>query len=157
MTGKLTRRDFVKTTGAGGIALAASGLAAPFAQRAWAADPLSVVDWGPPWIDSTKGIAQEWGKSAINWTLHSGGAASILPKIKASWPNPPYDLVDIWSPVFVSMVKEGWAETVTLENCPNLADTPEGFRHRSKCGNSSLHTRTGLSRGTQCSGSGGVQ
>ena len=33
MTGKLTRRDFVKTTGAGGIALAASGLAAPFAQE----------------------------------------------------------------------------------------------------------------------------
>ena len=29
--------------------------------------------------------------------------------------------------------------------------------HRSKCGNSSLHTRAGLSRGTQCSGSGGVQ
>ena len=27
-------------------------------------------------------------------------------------------------------------------------------RHRSKCGNSSLHTRAGLSRGTQCSGSG---
>ena len=26
--------------------------------------------------------------------------------------------------------------------------------HRSKCGNSSLHTRAGLSRGTQCSGSG---
>ena len=32
-----------------------------------------------------------------------------------------------------------------------------GLRHRSKCGNSSLHTRAGLSRGTQCSGSGGVQ
>ena len=31
------------------------------------------------------------------------------------------------------------------------------MRHRSKCGNSSLHTRAGLSRGTQCSGSGGVQ
>ena len=29
--------------------------------------------------------------------------------------------------------------------------------HRSKCGNSSLHTRAGLSRDTQCSGSGGVQ
>ena len=27
-------------------------------------------------------------------------------------------------------------------------------RHRSKCGNSSLHTRAGLSRGPQCSGSG---
>ena len=32
-----------------------------------------------------------------------------------------------------------------------------GNRHRSKCGNSSLHTRAGLSRDTQCSGSGGVQ
>ena len=32
-----------------------------------------------------------------------------------------------------------------------------GKGHRSKCGNSSLHTRAGLSRGTQCSGSGGVQ
>ena len=131
----LTRRDFMKATGAGGIALAAAGATAPFAHRAWAADPLSVVDWGPPWIDSTKGIAEEWGKSAINWTLHSGGAASILPKIKASWPNPPYDLVDVWSPVFVSMVKEGWAETVTLENCPNLADTPEGFITKDADGN----------------------
>ena len=62
MTGKLTRRDFVKTTGAGGIALAASGLAAPFGRSAWAADPLSVVDWGPPWIDSTKGIAAGMGE-----------------------------------------------------------------------------------------------
>ena len=33
----------------------------------------------------------------------------------------------------------------------------QALRHRSKCGNSSLHTRAGLSRGTQCSGSGGVQ
>ena len=31
---------------------------------------------------------------------------------------------------------------------------PVRDRHRSKCGNSSLHTRAGLSRGTQCSGSG---
>ena len=54
---RLKRRDFIKTTGAGGIAPAAAGATAPFAHRAWAADPLSVVDWGPPWIDSTKGIA----------------------------------------------------------------------------------------------------
>ena len=43
-------------------------------------------------------------------------------------------------------------------NMPNdkniLMDVDEKYRHRSKCGNSSLHTRAGLSRGPQCSGSG---
>lgn len=135
MTGKFTRRGFVKATGAGGITLAAASVAAPFVRRARAADSLSVVDWGPPWIDSTKAIAEEWGKASVDWTLHSGGAASILPKIKASWPNPPYDLVDVWSPVFVSMIKEGWAETVSLDQCPNLADTPGGFITKDADGN----------------------
>ena len=36
----------------------------------------------------------------------------------------------------------------------NVAGGEWAGRHRSKCGNSSLHTRAGLSRGTQCSGSG---
>ena len=35
-----------------------------------------------------------------------------------------------------------------------FAGIDQYVRHRSKCGNSSLHTRAGLSRGTQCSGSG---
>ena len=39
----------------------------------------------------------------------------------------------------------------------SVLNTARVLRHRSKCGNSSLHTRAGLSRGTQCSGSGGVQ
>ena len=120
MTLKITRRGLVRTAGAGALVAASSSLASPFIRRAHAADPLSVVDWGPPWIDNSKKIAAGWGKADINWTLHSGGAASILPKIKAAWPNPPYDIVDNWSPVFLSMLREGWAETVTLENCPNL-------------------------------------
>jgi putative spermidine/putrescine transport system substrate-binding protein len=134
MKHNITRRDFLKMTG-GGLAVASLGLGAPFVNLAHAAKALSVVDWGPPWIDSTKQIANEWGKASINWTLHSGGAASVLPKIKAAWPNPPYDLVDVWSPVFISMINEGWAEPVTFDVCPNLKDIPSSLISKDKNGN----------------------
>ena len=133
MSIKYTRRDLLKTAAAGGTVAATSSF--PFINLARAAEPLSVVDWGPPWIEHAKKTGEAWGKAEINWTLHSGGAASILPKIKAAWPNPPYDLVDNWSPVFLSMVREGWAETVTLDNCPNLADVPEGLITKDADGN----------------------
>lgn len=132
---KITRRDLIKSTAMGGAALAVANLAPPFMGRAQAADSLSVVEWGPPWVDSSKALAQEWGKASIDWTLHAGGAASILPKIKAAWPNPPYDLIDNWSPVFLSMIREDWAETVTLKDCPNLADVPEGLIPTDSAGN----------------------
>ena len=130
---KTTRRDFLKTTAIGGIATAS--FSAAFINPSIAAEPLSVVEWGPPWIDNTKKLAAAWGKGDINWTLHSGGAASILPKIKASWPNPPYDLVDNWSPVFLSMLREDWCATVTLDDCPNLKDIPEGLITKDADGN----------------------
>lgn len=133
MTKNFSRRDFIKTTAAGSIVTAS--LSTPFISLGHAAEPLSVVEWGPPWIDNTKKLAAAWGKGDITWSLHSGGAASILPKIKAAWPNPPYDLVDNWSPVFLSMLREGWAETVTLENCPNLKDIPEGLITKDADGN----------------------
>jgi putative spermidine/putrescine transport system substrate-binding protein len=129
------RRDVLKAAGVGGLAAVGMSLSAPFVSRSHAAEALSVVDWGPPWIDNTKKIAKAWGKSPINWTLHSGGAASVLPKIKAAWPNPPYDLIDNWSPVFLSMIREDWAETVTLADCPNLKDIPEGLIAKDDKGN----------------------
>ncbi|WP_085035852.1 ABC transporter substrate-binding protein [Ensifer aridi] len=131
----VTRRNLIKTSIFGGAALATAQMAAPLIGEAQAANSLSVVEWGPPWIDSSKALAAEWGKSSVDWTLHAGGAASILPKIKAAWPNPPYDLVDNWSPVFLSMIREDWAETVTLEDCPNLADVPEGLIPKDANGN----------------------
>ncbi len=133
-TKKFTRRDVLKTAAASSVAT----ISMPFLnlnQAYGSSHPLSVVDWGPPWIDNTKKIAAAWGKKEINWTLHSGGAASILPKIKAAWPNPPYDLVDNWSPVFLSMLREGWAETVTLDDCPNLKDVPETLITKDQDGN----------------------
>jgi putative spermidine/putrescine transport system substrate-binding protein len=129
------RRDVLKAAGVGGLAAVGMSLSAPFVSRSHAAEALSVVDWGPPWIDNTKKIAKAWGKSPINWTLHSGGAASVLRKIKAAWPNPPYDLIDNWSPVFLSMIREDWAETVTLADCPNLKDIPEGLIAKDDKGN----------------------
>ncbi|SFT85690.1 extracellular solute-binding protein [Paraburkholderia aspalathi] len=120
---KFSRRSFIKSGVVGGAALAASQLT-QLVGTARAAETLSVVEWGPPWIENTKALAARWGKAPIDWTLHAGGAASILPKIKAAWPNPPYDLVDNWSPVFRSMIREDWVETVTLQDCPNLADVP---------------------------------
>ena len=49
-----------------------------------------------------------------------------------------------------------YAESVPSDLFDELDQDPDVnvVRHRSKCGNSSLHTRAGLSRGTQCSGSG---
>ncbi|WP_136622636.1 MULTISPECIES: ABC transporter substrate-binding protein [Mesorhizobium] len=132
---KFSRRNFIKTSFAGGAALAAAQLTAPFSSKARAAESLSVVEWGPPFIDHSKALAAEWGKASIDWTLHAGGAASILPKIKAAWPNPPYDVVDNWSPVFQSMIREDWAETVTLEDCPNLADVAKELIPKDANGN----------------------
>ena len=107
----------------------------PFINRGHASSSLSVVDWGPPYNKHMESVVEAWGKASTNMTLHSGGAASILPKIKAAWPNPPYDIIDNWSPVFLSMMREGWAEPITLEDCPNLANVPESMITKDKDGN----------------------
>ena len=135
MKHKITRRDFLKVAGGGCLVAATTGLDVPFIRPAQAAERLSVVDWGVPMIGLIKDVAKAWGKAECIFTLHAGGAASILPKIKVAWPNPPYDVVDAWSPVFVSMINEGWAETVTLDDCPNLKYIPEKFISKDKNGN----------------------
>ena len=65
MKNKLSRRQFGKV--AGGIT-AAAAITSPMSvmKNAFAADNLSVVDWGPPWIDNTKKIAASWGKVRYN-------------------------------------------------------------------------------------------
>ena len=132
MTNRYTRRDFMQST-AGGLATA--GLTLPFANSAWAADPLTVVEWGPPWIDGSKKVLGDQNMWDVTWELHQGGAAAILPKIKSSWPNTPYDVVDCWTSVFLAMVREGWAETVTVADVPNLADVPESLITKDDQGN----------------------
>lgn len=134
MKHNITRRDFMKITGSG-LAAATIGLGTPFIKSVLAAPKLSIVDWGPPVIDMQKEIAEKWGKAEVIFTLHAGGAASILPKIKAAWPHPPYDIVDLWTPVFLSFIKEGWAATVTVDDCPNLKHIPESYISKDEKGN----------------------
>jgi putative spermidine/putrescine transport system substrate-binding protein len=131
---KRTRRQFIVEASAGiaGANLALAGLAA---SRAFAAENLTVVEWGGGYIDNMKIVAAKQDKYDINWVLHAGGAAAILPKIKTDWPNPKYDLVAGWDPVFQSIIAEGWAEPVSVANVPNLADIPAALLYRDAQGN----------------------
>src|SRR5579872_2435158 len=134
MTSRITRRSVGKGMAAGGLALAASASPLPF-RTAFGKETLVAVEWWPPYIDNTKPIVAKWTKSDIKWELHQGGAAAILAKIKASWPNSPYDVVDCWSAVFQAMVREGWASPVTAKEIPNLADVPESLITKDDKGN----------------------
>src|SRR5690606_5222989 len=70
-------------------------------------------------------IAAKQNAVQFQWVLHQGGAAGILPKIKASWPTPEYDYVAGWEGSFFGMIAEDWLETISVETVPNLADIPE--------------------------------
>src|SRR5438874_368202 len=96
----LTRRQFIEGASALGLASSLS--------NAHAKEELSVVEWAPPYIDAVKPVAAKWQKDDIVWTLHSGGATAILAKIRAAWPNSPFDIVTNWSLAVPSMIREGW-------------------------------------------------
>ncbi|MCK1544304.1 extracellular solute-binding protein [Bradyrhizobium sp. 179] len=59
---------------------------------------------------------------------------AILPKIKAKWPNAGIDLLTGWDAVWQALAREGWAEPVTVENCPNIADIPKKLLIRDAAG-----------------------
>lgn len=134
MTIKRTRRAFMLEAAAGlaGAQLALTGLAG---SKAFARDQITVVEWGGGYIDNMKLVAEHQDKYDINWVLHAGGAAAILPKIKTDWPNPKFDLVAGWDPVFQSILAEGWAVPVSAANVPNLADIPSALLYKDAAGN----------------------
>lgn len=131
---KITRRDFTKAS-AGGL-VAAVALGSGFGRQAAATgNSITLVDWGSPWIDLDKEMAANFPTFDFSFELHQGGAMTILPKIKAAWPDPPYDMVCLWDPVIISVIKEGWAETVTTEEIPNLKDVPDTLIYKDDQGN----------------------
>ncbi len=126
---KITRRDFTKASA--GSLIAATALGAGFGRHAAATgNSITLVDWGSPWIDLDKEMAAQFPNIDFSFELYQGGAITILPKIKSAWPNPPYDLVCSWDPVIISMIKEGWVETVTVDDVPNLKDVPESLIYK---------------------------
>lgn len=127
MKSTMTRRDLLAGTAAVG------GLAAlPISARA--AVQLTAIDWGGPLIEATKKITAKWTEAEFTWDLHSGGAGTVLPKIKAAWPNPKYDIVACWNPIYVTMINEDWLEPLTVAEIPNLADVPTDYLFKDKSG-----------------------
>jgi len=122
-----TRRSFL----ASGAALLA-GASVP--SRAQAPVPLTGIDWGGPLIEATRKITAGDKNVDVTWELHSGGAGTVLPKIKSAWPNPKYDIVAAWNPVYVTMINEDWLEPLTLDELPNLRDVPRQYLFTDKNG-----------------------
>ncbi len=118
----MNRRAFLANTAvASAFALGAGGIAS----RAFAASTtLSAVEWGGDVVNAMKAIAAKQSAATVNWTLFQGGAASILPNVKASWPKPAFDYIAGWEGSFQTMMQEDWLETVSVDKVPNLADIP---------------------------------
>lgn len=124
MTPNFTRRRLLG--GAGALAMPALLGSSLMSRRAEAAaTDLTAAEWGGDIVEAMKQIAAHQQASAINWVLFQGGAGSILPKIKAAWPRVEYDYVAGWEGSFNSMIEEGWVETISVADVPNLADIPE--------------------------------
>ncbi len=94
-------------------------------RHALAATELNGVWWGGPWIEGIKAITAKQSDVTVNWQLHAGGSAAVLPKIKSAWPNYQYDIVSSFTPVYPALIKEGWVEPLTFEEVPNLRDVPD--------------------------------
>jgi putative spermidine/putrescine transport system substrate-binding protein len=121
---RTTRRQFLAITGSAVGAAAIAGHAGVI-MPAKANESVVIVEWGGPYVDGMKQLAAKWGQLDVVWELHAGGSAAILPKIRAQWPdNLKYDAVTGWDLSFKTMVREDWAETITIDDIPNLADIP---------------------------------
>src|SRR5438876_415263 len=73
-----------RTVLTGAAALAASNL--PF-RSAKAATELNAVWWGGPWIEGIKAITAKQNDVTVDWQLHAGGSAGVLPAINSAWPS----------------------------------------------------------------------
>ena len=118
----LTRRRMLGLIGSMSVPI----LLGPSARPALAAGTaLTAVEWGGDVVEAMKQIAAAQTAEQVQWVLHQGGAAAILPKIKAIWPHVDYDYVAGWEGSFNSMIKEDWLEAITPADVPNLADMPQ--------------------------------
>jgi putative spermidine/putrescine transport system substrate-binding protein len=114
--------------------VAGSGLS-PWAKNARAAQAsIIAVEWGGPWVETMKSLTAKQDIVDVSWELHTGGSSAILPKIKAAWPNPQYDLVSSWDPVYLSMANEGWHEPLDLARLPNVQAMPQEFLYKDSAG-----------------------
>ncbi|SFN96905.1 putative spermidine/putrescine transport system substrate-binding protein [Bradyrhizobium sp. Rc3b] len=117
-----SRREFLKS--AASAAALGTGMSLASAVDARAEETITAVEWGGNYGNEMKKLAAKQSDVKINWQLHAGGALAILPKIKATWPRPGVDLLTGWDASWQAIAREGWAEPVTQDRVPNLADIP---------------------------------
>ncbi|MBM7487850.1 putative spermidine/putrescine transport system substrate-binding protein [Bradyrhizobium sp. USDA 3686] len=127
-----SRRDFLKSAATATAIGTGLSLASP---SAYAGEIITAIEWGGAYLDMMKKIAAKQSDVAINWQLHAGGSIAILPKIKATWPKPGIDLLTGWDVSWETIAREGWAEPVTIEKVPNLADVPQKLLVNDSAGN----------------------
>jgi putative spermidine/putrescine transport system substrate-binding protein len=139
--GNFTRRGFLAGS-IGGMAALAGAAPLVISRPGRAAQSLTVVEWGGAYGENMQKLASTLPGFDINWVFHTGGAAAILPKIRATWPDAKYDLISGWDPVFKAVLREGWAQPVTADKVPNLADIPEGLLYKDGDGNVANVPRT---------------
>ncbi|MCA1363366.1 extracellular solute-binding protein [Bradyrhizobium sp. IC3069] len=128
-----SRREFLKS--AASAAALGTGMSLAGTVGARAEETITAVEWGGNYANEMKKLAAKQSDVKINWQLHAGGAMAILPKIKSKWPKPGIDLLTGWEPSWQTIAREGWAEPVTLEKVPNLADIPQKLLVKDSSGN----------------------
>lgn len=132
MSQELTRRRFLNA--------AATGVAAAslphFVTGAQAQEKVTLtgVQWGGPWVESATKINGRQNDWQVNWELHAGGSATVIPKIRAAWPNPLYDFVAQWSLLYQTWVDQGWPEPLTADEMTAFNDIPEELFYRNAKG-----------------------
>ncbi|RAI01577.1 ABC transporter [Acuticoccus sediminis] len=111
------------------LSTAALGLGTlPFARGVFAAEQeIVAVEWGGNYLAAVEAINGTQDAVDVTFDLHSGGAATVLAKIDAAWPERSFDAVAAFSPVFTSMIREGWCETIDPDEMPNLKDVPRAL------------------------------
>ena len=129
MNFKQSRRQHL-VGGLGGMAAAVASSALPGLATAQAGETITVVEWGDPYLSAMKSVAEGQDQADINWVLHAGGSAAILPKIRATWPEPQFDIVAGWNPVFQAMIREGWCEPFTAADVPNIDQIPHSLIYK---------------------------
>lgn len=134
MTLHISRRRFLNGTVAG-VGAAGFASALSFAREARAQKvALTGVMFGGPWIESAKGITARQTAVDVKWELHTGGTAAIVPKILAAMPNPIYDFVILFDPIYHMFMNADLPEPVTLDDVPNLKDVPEDYFYKNSKG-----------------------
>ena len=121
-----SRRQFLGQAAAGLIA----GSSFFAARDVVASQALTAVEWGGPWLDASNALLGDQSQFQVNWVLHAGPSAAIVPKIKAALPKISYDLVHSFPPVTYAMLRENWLEPLSFDDVPSLRDVPDNFLTR---------------------------